>query len=183
MSGQAKGSLFLHSRQFLGPTGWHDTLAALGRADRDELDDRVATSVWYPIGLWNRLLRQVVTTRGAPTVTELSRHIAKADVNFLFRMLLKMGSPELMLRRCDVIWSRYFDVGTFRTAELEPRHWRLTLDASRDENDGPSVNVCTWATPGWIDEALALTGAQPGRLVHTRCRFDSADQCEWSLQW
>ena len=98
-------------------------------------------------------------------------------------MLLKMGSPEFLLRRTEAIWSRYFEPGVFHAAELEERHWRLSLEAPTGENDAPSALTCTYGIIGWIVEALTLTGAQTGRLVHTRCRFHDAPQCEWSVHW
>jgi hypothetical protein len=183
MGGQAKGSLFVHSRQYLGDAGWNELLATLATADRDVLSEQLATNLWYPVGLWNRLMQALVTTRGAPTVSALSRHIAAEDVNLLFKMLLKMGSPEFLLRRTEAIWSRYFDVGRFVASELQPQHWRLTLTAATGEEDAPSSIVCTYGVTSWVLEALALTGAHSSRLTHTRCRFHGADVCEWSVHW
>ena len=183
MGGQAKGSLFVHARQYVGPTDWPDLLTTLATRDRELLSEHVATNVWYPVGLWNRLMQALLTARGAPVITSLSRHIAAEDVNFLFKMLLKMGSPEFLLRRTESIWSRYFDTGQFLATELEVHHWRLTLDAAKSEEDAPCSIVCTYGVTGWVSEAMALTGAQSSRLVHTRCRFHGAEVCEWSVHW
>ncbi len=183
MTGQAKGSLFFHTRQFLGPADWRDLVASLPADDREFLGDHLSAHVWYPVSAYNRLMQSLLAMRDSATITALSRHIATEDLNLTFKMLLKMGSPEFLLRRTEAIWSRYFDRGRFLAAEVETHHWRLTLDAATAEDEAPCAIICTWGVPGWIAEALVLTGAPSGRLIHTRCRFHGADLCEWSVHW
>jgi hypothetical protein len=183
----AKGSIFVHTKKFVatkrGPQAWPTLLGQLPAEDRQTLEGPMAGATWYPVGLWNRLMRKFVAANGGEVAIELSRYIAAEDLNFIFRMLLKMGSPEFVLKRVSAIYLRYFEAGALTATENSPRDWTLKLDAPREENGGPGEVVCTYGVCGWITEALARTGAKKPQVVHTRCRFRNAPACEYHVTW
>ena len=185
--GTAKGALFLHARKFVmrlgGERAWLALLAGLRVADRDFLEGRISVGEWVPVGTWNRLMNAFVEGQGGDAAIELSRFVAAEDLNFLFKMLLKMGSPEFVLKRTSAIYLRYFDSGEFVTEELAPREWRLTLTAPTDEEAGPSEVVCTYGVCGWLVEALVRTGAKSAQVRHVKCRFHGAPRCEYKATW
>ncbi|HZS37691.1 MAG TPA: hypothetical protein VFF06_12730 [Polyangia bacterium] len=184
VEGRAKGSLFVQTRRFVGGDAkWRELLAKLPPADQRVLDEPFASNGWYPVALWNRLMDSFLAREGGPKVTELSRYIAAEDLNIVFKMLLKMGSPEFVLRRTEAIYLRYFDVGQFVALEQEPRKWKLTLEGATTREGAPGPVVCAWGVPGWLTEALVRTGAKGVRVTHARCRFQGAPKCEFSTSW
>jgi hypothetical protein len=183
VEGRAKGSLFTHTRRYVGEKMWATLTEPLPKADRDLYEHGFASSGWYPVGMWNRLMEQYLAREGGPKVTELSRFIAAEDLNFVFRMLLKMGSPEFVLKRTEAIYLRYFDTGQFAAAAVENRRWKLTLEGPLGGEEAPGTVVCGFGVAGWLTEALVRTGAEKARVVHARCRFQGAPRCEFVATW
>jgi hypothetical protein len=184
VEGRAKGSLFVQTRRFVGGDAkWSELVATVSPADQRVLNEPFASNGWYPVALWNRLMDSYLAREGGPKVTELSRYIAAEDLNIVFKMLLKMGSPEFVLRRTEAIYLRYFDVGQFMAIELEPRKWKLTLEGTTARDGAPGPVICAWGVPGWLTEALVRTGAKNVRVTHAKCRFQGAPKCEFSTSW
>jgi hypothetical protein len=184
VEGRAKGSLFLHSRRFVGgEEAWNRLLTSIDEPHRRALSEPFASNVWYPVVLWNRLMDAYLASAGGPKVMELARFVAAEDLNFVFKMLLKMGSPEFVLKRVESIYQRYFDSGAMTASEAGPRHWRVMLDGEADALAAPSAVVCGFGVPGWLTEALIRTGASGVRVAHSRCRYKGAPRCEFVVTW
>ncbi len=189
MSGQGKGMLLVNLRGFVeaheGAARWRSLVDGLQPADREVIDGMVLTGGWYPVGVWNRVVASYLFGHPDPGkhMTALARHIADKDLNTLFKVILRMGSPAFVLGRTDSLWQRYFDVGKMTHREVAERNWHLTLAAPTAENEGPSEWTCGPGVSGWLTQALELTGAKTGRVAHTRCRFHGAIACEYEARW
>jgi hypothetical protein len=184
---QIKGTMFLHARAFTvekaGEAAWTELVAALPAADRRVLDGLVLATGWYPIGIWNRMLARYRTIHGAHFVDELARYVSDRDMNLLFTLLLRMGSPEFVLKRAGSLWSRYFSAGKLEATPVATQRWRITLRAPTGADDGPGELVCGHGVPMWTLQALRLTGAKKARVVEVECRFRSAERCEYDVTW
>ena len=114
-------------------------------------------------------------------MTELCRYIAQKDVLALYKMLLKVGSPALIMRQTGSIWSRYFDTGRFEAVETGPRQWRLQLDAPQSEDSAPSFYTCE-GVRAWLTAAVQLTRATL-TITEAHCRFQGAPVCVFQASW
>jgi hypothetical protein len=187
--GKAKGSVLLHLRAFVekfhGEEAWEAALGELSSDDRVVLTGLVIHGGWYPVGVWNRVLK-VVLQRHYPSMDDgmrqVSQFIANADLNSVYKMVLRLGSPEFLLKRTDSLWSRYFDTGKMFHEELGPRRWKLRLDAPTDENKAPSYFTCGPGVSAWVGHGLRLTGTD-ARVEHIRCRMSLSGPCEYAVQW
>src|SRR5207344_2656589 len=102
--------------------------------DRAVLEGIVIAGGWYPVGVWNRALGSLLSRHTVAIDGEMRKvaaYIADRDLNSVYKMILRLGSPEFLLRRTDSLWSRYFDSGRFTHQELEPKRFKLILDAPR----------------------------------------------------
>lgn len=189
MSGNAKGAILLHTRDFvletLGSQGWERVLADLRPEDRVLFGSVVLHATWYPVAHWNRLTA-VVLPRIGPDATDgmrmLAGYIAKQDLAAAHRLVLKLGSPEFMLRRTGQLWSRYFDAGTLTPEEVSPARWRIFLDAPRGADEAPDRFTCGPGVTAWVANGLQLSGTK-ARVTETRCRFQEGTRCEYEVAW
>jgi hypothetical protein len=185
--GLVKGALFIHTRQFVIARGGHDAWSAmearLPARDRKLLDGILLAGRWYPIGAWNRLVDAYVARFHPTIMMELARYTAEQDLGLLFKSVLKLGSPALLLRRSQALYSRYFKAGVLAAEEMAPREWELTLDAPKGEEYGPSAITCTQGICGWLLVGLELSGVRGAQIVHERCRFGGGRYCDYSVQW
>ncbi len=185
-----KGTLLKNLGDFVeqrhSPAAWRAVVDALPADDRAVIDGLLLVGGWYPVGVWNRAVATYIRQHAKDVdgeMTAIARHIADRDLNTVFKVLLKMGSAEFVLSRTDSLWSRYFDVGTFENAELGKRRWALKLTAPTGENEAPGELTCGPGVCGWLQQALELTGVKQARVVHSRCRFHGAYQCEYDVTW
>jgi hypothetical protein len=186
----AKGTLLKHLEEFIverhGQERWRMVLETLSADDRAAFEGLLLAGNWYPVGVWNRALKAYMShhlTDTAAEMTAIARFVADRDLNTLFKVILRMRSAEFVLSRTDSLWSRYFDVGEFQQQQTEKRRFALSLNAPVGEDEAPGELTCGLGVCGWLTQALELTGAKNSRIVHTRCRFRGAPQCEYDATW
>jgi hypothetical protein len=187
--GLAKGTIFLHLREFVvtyhGNEAWERLLAELPASDRTMLDGNfLLVGGWYPVGVWNRLLNTFLPANYADVdagMTKVARYISEKDLNMLFKIILKMGSPQFLLKRTGSIWSRYFDSGALTHHEVEPRHWRLTLEVPAGP-DIPDRLTCGPGVAAWITQGLRLTGVD-GTVEHVDTHLGRTHVYEYRATW
>ncbi len=185
-----KGTLLVHLRAHVserhGSEAWENLVLRLPTGDRTTLGSLIVSGAWYPVGTWNRALREHLTahpTDPAAEMTEIARRVADADLHTVFKMLLKLASAETILRRTSWLWERYFDRGGMTVHEDAPSDWRLRLDAPTGEDEGANESTCVYGVAGWLTHALHLVGAKRAVITHTRCRFAYARGCEYRVVW
>ena len=69
---------------------------------------------WYDVFGMVMLVREIARMRGVPyfkVVSEMSRMVATADLNGIYRALLRLATPELVAPRLPRIQARYMDFG------------------------------------------------------------------------
>jgi len=186
--GRCKGSILVHLRAYAestyGKDAWTDMLVASKPEDRAVLEGIVIAGGWYPVGLWNRALGALLAGQSAAVDAEMRKvasYIADRDLNTVYKMVLRLGSPEFLLRRTDSLWSRYFDSGKFTHQELGPKKFKLLLDAAKTV-DSPDRLTCGPGVCAWIEMGMKNTGVE-GRVQHVECRFDNGQRCEYLATW
>jgi hypothetical protein len=190
---KCKGSLLVHVKAWVvreqGKEGWEAVAAALPAADRAVLTGLLLGGGWYPVGIWNRSLN-AYNERFAPSererqrsMTEMSAWVAQEDLSTIFKVLLRIATPAMVLERTPGLWSRYFDVGQIKARELGERRWEMVLEAPvGSDDDSPGENTCKYGVPGWLTRALDLSGARP-QIAKTRCRLRGAPTCGYEVKW
>jgi hypothetical protein len=190
-NGHVKGALLVHLRAHVidrgGDAAWTSLVQRLPAFDRATLDSLLVSGSWYPVGIWNRALREHLVAHAADPgaeVAAIAHRIADADLHTVFKMLLKLASPEAVVRRVGWLWERYFDRGAMTPLEVAPSDWRVRLvDAPTGEDDGAGEATCAYGGPGWMTQALRLVGAKRAAVKHMRCRFAFAKSCEYRVTW
>lgn len=188
LSGRCKGSILVHLRAYAdaayGKEAWVDMVRYAPSDDRAVLDGIIIAGGWYPVGVWNRALGALISRHTVALDAEMRKvagYIADRDLNSVYKMILRLGSPEFLLRRTDSLWSRYFDSGRFTHQELEPHRFKLMLDAPSGANT-PDRLTCGPGVCSWIEMGMKHTGVE-GRVQHVECRFDNGNRCEYVATW
>ena len=188
--GRCKGSVLIHLREFVeqkhGGRVWEEVMAAIPEDDRAVFDGIIIVGGWYPVRTWNRALGEFLPDRYADTdlgMRELAAFIADRDLNTLYKMILRMGTPEFLLRRTESLWGRYFDMGSFVAKEVEPKRWHLQLDAPRGAEAAPDRWTCGPGVSAWLEMGLHQTGAKSAAVREVKCRLSNAQRCEYDVRW
>jgi hypothetical protein len=188
--GQCRGALLVSLRalvtESLDASAWERLCGTLPSSDRDALARPLLASGWYPVGVWNRLLRNHVRSTFDPSAEtrRVARRIADSDFNTFLKLALAIATPDTIIARTGTFWSRYFGKTTVMSPQLvRPREWMLTLTGPTGEDDAPSALNCGDGVNGWIEQALTMAGVQAPKVTHQHCRFRGAPDCKTRVVW
>jgi hypothetical protein len=185
--GQAKGSLLVAVRDYVverhGEPEWTDVAKTLPQPERRLMEGLVLVGGWYPVAIWNRLMDELLRRHDAAYLLTLARHIADNDLSLFFRIVLRLGSPEFVIKRLGWLFKQYFRGAVMKAAERAPRRWLIEIDGGLGIEEAPGEAVCTVGTEGWISIAMERTGVRTSRLVKMDCRFHGAPSCTFDLTW
>jgi len=184
-----KGSLLVHLRAFgiqkFGQPAWDSVVKGLRPDDQAALGGVLLVAAWQPVGVWNRTLEAFLTTNYAVPETgmrQFAGFVADRDLNSLFRLVLKVGSPEFVVGRTPSLYNRYFQEGRFEPKKLADGHWTATLTVSSHVDVGPGLLSCDSGISAWLSQALELSGVRP-TVAHPRCRFRHSPFCQYDMSW
>jgi hypothetical protein len=187
-TGRAKGTVLVNLRGFVlrthGPEVWERVVRCLPLADQTTLTGILVTGAWYPVGVWNRALDAylpIYFPDPMAAMADLSSYIAQEDLTTLYKVLLKIGTPGIILGRTGSLWGRYFDTGVFRPKEVGPKRWQLELEGPVGEDDAPSAFTCEGAC-SWLVGGLRLSGIDL-KVKQTHCRFRGSPKCIYDARW
>lgn len=119
---------------------------------------------WYdalPIVELSRVAAHAAGVPHTQLVKESARNVAERDVNGVYKVLLKLASPELVVKRLPRAALQYFDFGTTRDEQLEGKSY-TAVQAGVPEILGSWMSTCF---AGFAPVALELAG---GRNVRVR---------------
>jgi hypothetical protein len=189
--GHGKGSLLIHTRDYIlrtrGRTVWDELLESSSAEDREVLGGIYLAGGWYPIGVVNRIVAAYCENHHAQSpddeMKRLSAYIADTDLGGVYKMVLRLGSPDFLVKRTPSLWNRYFDVGDLTPSQVGSREWRLRLVMPLEDERAPNRFFCGPGCPAWIEMGLKLTGAERARVEHVECRFENREACVYRVTW
>ncbi|HPR65366.1 MAG TPA: hypothetical protein PK014_14245 [Thermoanaerobaculia bacterium] len=175
-----KGRLSFIDTEF-GECEREKVFALLDDDIRDILSRRVISSDWYPLKYQVNLSMAIDKALGKGDL-ELCRKIGKftaeSDLNTIHKIILKMGSPQRLLKLSAGMWSRYYSEGSL---VLESIGNGYAVALVKDFNP-ISKAFCTDLS-GWMIRTLELTGATNVDLNHTKCVLDGDEACRYEATW
>jgi hypothetical protein len=102
--------------------------------------------------------------------------IAKHDLSTVYRVLMRIGTPEFVLRNVSLVWGTYFRPGNMR-AEVVRGRAEVAL-----EGVVVPEYLCRDGATGWMLAALELSGAANPEATHTECAHHGGS-CRWRATW
>jgi len=188
-TGRAKGLLFNHLERWAiaehGQEAWDSALAASGSREQEMFGGIILASSWLPVAAWNTIVHGFFEQQYSDPNEGMSlfcAHLGESELTTLVRLVLKIGSPEFMLKRTGFLWKRYFDSGSFAAEQEAPGQWRLWLADDADEDRTAGALTCSNGPGPWLQRGLELSGTG-GTVRHVRCRFDGHPRCEFEARW
>jgi hypothetical protein len=185
-----RGSALIHTQTFL-TTRWGSEsttmlTAKLPAAAQEVFRGDLRPYGWYPVSAWNAVAEEVARwpgKNGPAAIRDIAAYAAEQDLTIAHKVLLALGTPDLVLRQAGVFWGMYFNGGNLAAFKVEERHFRMVLHLGVDPQLDPSRFTCREAVPAWQEHAIRLAGARAGRSTHVKCRFEGGVACEYEVRW
>jgi len=188
VKGHVYRSLLDHIRTLI-PSGLDAVLPSLPTEDvRTFFQQSFLHSAWYdvlPMLPLNTAVGRVAGLTMTQVVREASRAQALRDVNGVYRFVLKLASPELVVERLPRATKNYFDFGSTEIDGRMPGQATLL-------RTGVPACLLPWycaVTEGFVAVPLELAGAKDVRVRPARAESDGTKlgvetlKVPFQLQW
>jgi|GEM_PF-1321575 len=184
--GNALAGLKRYVEQQHGEAGVAAWLRAAPAEDGALIRGLVLANAWYDVAMWNRLTDAYVAALGGgdrASFRPLAHDVAANDLNVIFKVLLKIATPEILMGNAPRLYARYFDSGRVEARQRGPRRFAVDVVAPTALDAAPNRVTCEAGIPAWLERGLLLTGAASPVATHRACRFDGARACEIEVTW
>ena len=168
-------------KERFGDAGWEEVRSALSAHDQKTLGGIITNSGWYPFEVGKRLDEAIVATVGRGSFSvfgELGRASARENLGGVHHGLLTPGDPEAFLRKAQMIYQFYYDVGRRTWESTGPGSGVLTTNDAETYSEADCATVI-----GWYKEALSMCGARMVRIEEEACRGRGDDVCRYRVSW
>jgi hypothetical protein len=103
---------------------------------------------------------QILVVPPARVLRGAADYVAMRDINSVYRVFLKLASPDMLVSRLPDVWNRYFNFGRMEYRLLGPRRFEVRAYGF------PTVYAQLFGSViiGWLDAGFRLTGAKSSRI-------------------
>jgi len=182
---KVKGNIIKARQAFVverfGEQAWNDVLASLPEEDRKAFGGLILNVSWFDLKAAMRLDEAIVRVLGggnARLFEEMGRTSAQENLGGVHQNLLSPDDPQSFMKKAQVIYSFYYDVG-HRTYEVTgPNQGTMTTHGAETFSATDCATVI-----GWYKEALAMCGAKDVRISEVKCRARGDTSCQYEVSW
>ncbi|MGO8993132.1 MAG: hypothetical protein ACLQVI_07375 [Polyangiaceae bacterium] len=158
--------------------------AALARIDdknvRNYLSQPFVASGWYDIFPMITMVVEVARMRGVPyftAVSDLSRMMAEADLNGIYRTLLRVVAPRFLAPRLPRIQGQYLNFGTLTVTESEWDH----CEVLRGKHPQLLFHWYVAVVQGFLPCVLECSGAKDVRVRWSPPEAEGKDEAGFEM--
>jgi len=180
-----KGATVLTRRQcvaeMFGPDAPAKVADALPASSRDAWTKPHLASAWLPMAQLIDVDTAIVTSLlggNIPRIREVAIHSANLELNALYKFLMRLGSPDFVVKRLSVAYSTKIQKGRLVHHAGDGTKNRLEL-----HDVVLPKYLCEHAMPQWGQTAVELTGAKGVTATKNACRHDGKPTCAWTISW
>ncbi len=160
---------------------WDDVLPELSPSTRGIVTSTVLASTWYPFEALVDLIRTADRVLGKGDLAmakDMGRFAATANLSTVFRFLVRLSTPRMILRKGASLWHLHHDTG--RAVALEDGPNRAIYEIH--EFGAPDRALCV-SLEGWIERCLEMTGAKHPIVREEECATRSGTVCRFRGGW
>jgi hypothetical protein len=181
IKGTALSSAERYVREQFGEPAWRRVLATLAPEDRQQIENGVLVSAWYPFALFMRIVRELEAQFGA-RVPRLHREMGRAAAEYglttFYKVFFKVGSPQFIISRVASVWRTYNSSGELTAPVSEKGHAVVELSGFAE----PARELCE-RLPGFFERTVELSGGRDVKLVHSLCVNRGEPVCRFEAWW
>lgn len=147
-------------------------------AEERRLYEDVTASQWVPIEFATRLfeLAAPIVHPGKPLPLRLmGRDLARDNMNGVYRVFLRVLSPQFILEQTARLWRTYHRHGSSHVEQIGPREVDVVACGYAKLPERFRECMC-----GWIAETLELSGA---KQVFVSKTDDDPERWRWRIRW
>ena len=138
-------------------------------------------SEWYPSEPMAHLMEAFAQNLGEKphdVYWAMGRQSSDDGLNTVYKIFIRLGNPEFIIRKAPYVWTTYYSEGAFETHVTPPNGALLVLKGCRIPHPAICVRV-----GGWMQRTLEHSGAKDPKVLHSACTLTGAGTEEWKVSW
>ncbi len=146
---------------------------------------RVKSGSWYPLEDQVALQRAMAAVAPDPETAHrnavaLGRHLSNAATGTFMRLLLKVLTPKVFLKKVPDIWPRMFNFGTFESDPSAFEECGATM-LMRDVGGFDHVDA---VSTGWIEAVFVAMGHEDAQVASAPMQGEDAGTAyRFDIRW
>jgi len=180
-----KGTAVLDTMQAIqaraGKSELDKILGHLDEKTREELKQPISPSSWYSCDAFARFLEaDVRETAGGneEVLVKRAEAVIEKQLSGIYKMFVRLGSPEFVIRRIAAVHSTYFD-----GVQIIPEMKGPNSATIQYVGFSPDHRIMGFVILGFFKKALQISGAK-GVDVHFTVPIEAGEKlCELALLW
>jgi len=180
-----KGSVVLETVQAIkaraGAEGFEAIVGTLDDDARAMLRGVIFPTAWYPLDPFARFLQadlRVSAGGNERALIKRSEAIIDGQLRGIYRLFVRFGSPEFVLKRISVIHMTYYNGVNVETKSLTPG--RAVIRYTGFE---PQHNLMGYTIIGFFKKALEISGAKDVQVSFTIPISEGKEYSELTATW
>jgi hypothetical protein len=168
-------------RDTFGDDGHQRWLAALSAETREVFARPVMASSWYPgerAAEMRQAICQLFFGGDAERMRELGRYQAERILRGVYKIFIKIGSPEWVAARCSKIFALHFKPGRLEIVDLVKGRLHLRLHDFPDRS-GIMENIFF----GFFEHAVKVSGAKEVKVTTGASMAKGDAHSEFEIRW
>ena len=138
-------------------------------------------SEWYPAGPMAQIMERFARHAGKPereVYWDIGRHSSDDGLNSVYKIFIRLGNPEFIIRKATYVWNTYYSEGTYEARLTPPNGAVLTLRGCVMPHEAICLRV-----GGWMQRTLEHSGANNVKVEHTACTLQGHATEEYAVAW
>lgn len=141
----------------------------------------VFASEWYEAVPMTHLMEHFAKFLGRPVhevYWDMGRKSSDDGLTTVYKIFIRLGSPEYIIRKAPYVWTTYYSEGAFDTKLTPPNGALLTLNGCRIPHEAICIRV-----GGWMQRTIEHSGGKNCTVEHVSCTLQGAAVEEWKVVW
>lgn len=141
-----------------GDEAYQRVVGTLGEEDQELFRGAIAPGDWCPLDAFLRLVEADLRASAGGderTLIESSERVIDRQLHGIYRLFVKLGSPEFVLKRISIVHMTYFNGIHIEIMSLKPGHAVIRYTGFE-----PQHRLIGYSIIGFYRKALQISGAK-----------------------
>jgi hypothetical protein len=182
---EVKGTAIMSLQDFvkkLYKDRFQEWLNSLPEASRTIMGSVILTNSWYPLQEAlvepTKKICDLFYHGDVKGAWEAGRYSAEHALKGIYKIFVKIGSPEFILNKASRILPTYYKMSEMETITTKPKSAILRITKF------PNLNIYVeYRVGGWIEKALEISGCKGLRVTMTKSLTKGDPYTEYLSEW
>jgi hypothetical protein len=180
--GEALMSLPLFILKKFGRSGYDKWFGVLSPESKKIYQSPINKNDWFPLKTAlvepTQLMCELLFNKSVRGAWECGRYSAEYGLKGIYKVLVKLSTPEVLVKRAGPILMNYYRPGKLEITNSDSNHVSVVI------NEFPEMNrVIEYRIAGWIERAIEICGSSNVTINITKS-LTTGDSCtEYNIMW